>query len=333
MTTMDAQSVEHQGKHAFHIPVLLREVLQGLRCSEGGLFLDGTLGCAGHARAILEQHPQNRLIGLDRDGEALRIAADILQPYQGRFSLSHQRFETFEDAVRRYWAEQGSAPAAPAACFDGVLLDLGVSSVQLDRAERGFSFQQPARLDMRMNQRDPHSAYDLVNTASAEELADIFYQYGEERQSRRIAAKLIEARRTAPIETTTQLADLVYRAIPRRFHPKHIHPATRVFQALRIAVNRELHDLGETLERLTASLKPGGRICVIAFHSLEDRIVKRMFRQLAKGCTCPPDFPICVCGKTPALTLVTRKPLTAGSDEAQRNPRARSAKLRVAEKI
>jgi 16S rRNA (cytosine1402-N4)-methyltransferase len=235
--------------------------------------------------------------------------------------------------LRQYFPENHQWGHEFNACLDGVLLDLGVSSVQLDRPERGFSFQHAARLDMRMNQQDPQTAYDIVNTASAEELADIFFQYGEERQSRRIAAKIVEARKHVPIETTIQLAELAAQAVPKRFHPKRIHPATRVFQALRIAVNHELHELADALERLARSLKSGGRICVISFHSLEDRIVKRTFRKLATGCLCPPDIPVCICGHTASLTLVSRKPIVATPDEQQRNSRSRSAKLRIAEKI
>ena len=317
-----------------HIPVLLRAVLEGLQCaSRSGVFLDGTLGCAGHARAILEQHPENRILGLDRDQDALRLAADALATYRQRAHLYHQRFEHFERAVHQYFHEDSAEIDTPSACLDGILLDLGVSSLQLDRPERGFSFKHQARLDMRMNQQEPQNAYTLVNTASAEELADIFYLYGEERQSRRIAAKIVAARKSAPIGTTTQLADLVYQAIPKRFHPKQIHPATRVFQALRIAVNQELHDLAETLEHLSAYLVPGGRICVISFHSLEDRIVKRTFRKLAKGCVCPTDFPVCVCGRRPSLKILSRKPIVATDEERQQNPRSRSAKLRIAEKM
>jgi len=316
-----------------HIPVLLSEVLEGLRCSQGGIFLDGTVGCGGHARALLEQHPDNRLIGLDRDMEALCIAAEVLHAFQDRAYLYHQRFEHFELALRQYFEENNPDFNFPGTCLDGILLDLGVSSVQLDTPERGFSFQYSARLDMRMNQHDSQTAYDLVNTASAEELADIFFQYGEERQSRRIAKKIVETREHAPIETTTQLAELVADAIPKRFHPRHIHPATRVFQALRIAVNGELHELADTLERAVPFLKPRGRIGVISFHSLEDRIVKRTFQKLAKECLCPPDFPVCVCGHTASLTLLSRKPLIATNEEQRQNPRSRSAKLRIAEKI
>jgi 16S rRNA (cytosine1402-N4)-methyltransferase len=220
-------------------------------------------------------------------------------------------------------------------CLNGILFDLGVSSIQLDEADRGFSFQRTGRLDMRMDQDEKGSitAYDVVNTYSAKQLAEVFFLYGEERHSRRIARRIVEARASLPIETTTQLAEIVECAVPRRYHPRSIHPATRVFQAIRIEVNDELHHLGETLERAVLYLREGGRICVISFHSLEDRIVKRTFTKLAKGCQCPPKFPECVCGITPSLKILSRKPIVATPEEQQQNPRSRSAKLRVAEKI
>lgn len=316
-----------------HIPVLVQEVLSGLCCSQGGCFLDCTVGCGGHTRAILEQHPQNYVIGLDRDMMALEIANQQLQQFAERVVLYHQRFEHFEQVFEQQVVRQYLDKATGRACLDGILFDLGVSSLQLDDPERGFSFQTPGRLDMRMDRQQSRSAYEVVNTSSAEQLADIFFRYGEERQSRRIARKIVEAREQAPLETTTQLAELVSQAVPKRFHPKRIHPATRVFQALRIEVNDELRSLGDTLERAVAYLRKGGRICVISFHSLEDRLVKRTFARLAKGCQCPPDFPVCVCGKTPVLTVLTRKPIGATAAEQTHNPRSRSAKLRIAQKI
>ena len=308
-----------------HIPVLLQEVLDGLQCRQGGIFLDCTVGGGGHAAAILEQHPANRVIGLDRDASVLALAGQRLEKFGDRVALHHARFENFE----RLLGNQ---------VFDGIVFDLGVSSFQLDDPARGFSFQQPARLDMRMDQSladtgATRTAHQLVNTYSAEELADIFFQYGEERQSRPIARAIVAARAAQPIETTTELAEIVSRAVPRRFHPRNIHPATRVFQAQRIEVNAELDRLGATLERAVAHLRNGGRICVIAFHSLEDRIVKRTFVKLAKGCQCPPDFPACACGLTPTLKILSRKPILAAAAELAQNPRARSARLRIAEKI
>ena len=315
-----------------HIPVLLEEVLDGLQCQNGGLFLDGTLGCGGHTAAILEQHAENRVIGIDRDTDALQLASERLKRFGDRVSLHHGRHEQFERVLQQVFSVADPEEFAP--CLDGMLFDLGLSSLQLDTGERGFSFQQDAWLDMRMDRQSGcKSAYDVVNNYSEAQLADLFFQYGEERQSRRIAKFIVEARSESPIENTTQLADVVYRSIPKRFHPKGIHPATRAFQALRIEVNEELKELGETLERALEYLHPGGRICVISFHSLEDRIVKRSFSKLAKGCQCPPDFPECVCGKTPQLKRISRKPVLPSEKERRENPRSRSAKLRVAEKL
>ena len=323
---------ESKGLENSHISVLLNEVLEGLQCREGGLFLDGTLGCGGHTKAILERHAENRVIGIDRDADALQLAGERLQCFGDRASLFHGRHEEFERVLRQFF--QTPSPDEIGPCLDGMLLDLGLSSLQLERGERGFSFQHSAWLDMRMDrQSGGKSAYDVINRYSETQLADVFFQYGEERQSRRIAKFILEARAERPIETTTDLADIVYRSIPKRFHPKGIHPATRVFQALRIEVNEELRKLGDTLERAVEFLRPGGRICVISFHSLEDRIVKRSFKKLAKGCECPPDFPICVCGKTPSLKIISRKPVLPSETERDENPRSRSAKLRVAEKF
>ncbi|PID57213.1 16S rRNA (cytosine(1402)-N(4))-methyltransferase [candidate division KSB3 bacterium] len=315
-----------------HIPVLLNEVLEGLRCRQAGIFLDGTLGCGGHTKAILETHSKNRVIGIDRDQDALQTAGERLQYFGERVKLFHGRHEAFEEFVMRFF--QTVTPGEIDSCLDGFLLDLGLSSLQLDRAERGFALQSDARLDMRMDgQGSGQSAYEIVNTYSEMRLANIFFQYGEERQSRRIARFILEARTHGPIETTTELADLVYRSIPKRFHPKGIHPATRVFQALRIEVNQELRDLGDTLERAVHCLVPGGRMCIISFHSLEDRIVKQSFSKMAKGCDCPPDFPECVCRKSPVLRILSRKPIRPSDKECKENPRSRSAKLRIAEKL
>lgn len=313
-----------------HIPVLLNEVLDGLRCDKPGVFLDCTVGCGGHTAAILEQHAENRVIGIDCDAVVLDSTRQSLAKFGSRIALYHHRFEEFEDVMKE-------ASPKPMAGLAGILVDLGVSSVQFDDAARGFSFQHTARLDMRMDTSQPFddslTAYMVVNTYSAEDLARIFYEYGEERHSRRIARMIVAARTQASIETTTDLADMIFQAIPRRFHPKTIHPATRVFQAIRIEVNQELRQLGDTLERAVHYVQPGGRICVIAFHSLEDRIVKRTFAKLAKGCQCPPNFPQCVCGKLPLVTVISRKPIMAAIEEQQHNPRSRSAKLRIAEKL
>ncbi|GAK55809.1 ribosomal RNA small subunit methyltransferase H [Candidatus Vecturithrix granuli] len=309
-----------------HIPVLLQEVLAGLRCERKGVYLDCTVGCGGHSAAILAQHPENRVLAMDRDTAVLQIAAQRLAPYKERVMLFHQRFEQVEQIL------------APDERIDGILLDLGVSSLQLEDAQRGFSFQKPGRLDMRMNQENEHAkrtttAYDVVNTYPLEQLTEIFFRYGEERFSKRIARMIVEARTATPLETTTQLAELASRAVPKRFQVQGIHPATRIFQAIRIEVNGELQRLGETLELMIARLRPGGRCCVISFHSLEDRIVKQTYVKLAKGCQCPPDFPVCMCGIQPSLKILTKKPILPSEEEKNRNPRSRSAKLRIAEKI
>ena len=309
-----------------HVPVLLQEVLAGLRCERRGVYLDCTVGGGGHSAAILARHPENRVLAMDRDAAALQIAAQRLAPCGDRVTLLHRRFEQVEQVL------------APDERFDGILLDLGVSSLQLEDAQRGFSFQKPGRLDMRMDQENDHTrrtlaAYDVVNTYPLDRLIEIFFRYGEERFSKRIARMIVETRAAAPLETTTQLAELVARAVPKRFQVQGIHPATRIFQAIRIEVNDELQDLGETLESLIARLRPGGRCCVISFHSLEDRIVKQTYVKLAKGCQCPPDFPVCVCGMKPSLKILTKKPILPSEEEKNCNPRSRSAKLRIAEKI
>lgn len=323
---------ESKGLESSHIPVLLEEALEGLQCREGGVFLDGTLGCGGHTVAILERHPENRVIGIDRDTDALRLAGERLERFGDRVALYHERHEHFERILRQFFHIERRENIEP--CVDGILFDLGLSSLQLDRGERGFSFQTSAWLDMRMDRESGgKSAYDVINSYTETQLADVFFQYGEERQSRRIAKFIVEARAESPIEDTKQLADIVFRSIPKRFHPEGIHPATRVFQALRIEVNDELRGLGDTLERAVKYLRPGGRICVISFHSLEDRIVKWSFRKLAKGCQCPPDFPICACGIGPSLKIISRKPVLPSEKERMENPRSRSAKLRIAEKL
>ena len=320
--------MEPQELNGRHIPVLLQEVLEGLQCEQqGGVYLDCTVGCGGHTAAILARHPENRVIGIDQDASVLQIARQRLMQFGDRVRLFHQRFEQVEQVL------------LPDERVDGIILDLGVSSLQLDEAARGFSFQKTGKLDMRMNQTEDDkiggslTAYHVVNTYPRERLVEIFSRYGEERFSKRIANRIVETRSSQPIETTTQLAEIAARAVPKRFHTRGIHPATRIFQAIRIEVNGELQALGQTLERLMLFLRERGRCCVISFHSLEDRIVKRTFTKLAKGCQCPPDFPVCMCGLTPSVTILTKKPILPSEEEQQRNPRSRSAKLRIAEKI
>lgn len=306
------------------MPVLPAEVLRYLDPRPGGVYLDGTLGGGGHAAMVLEATaPDGILIGLDRDEQALAAARARLAPFGERARLFHRNFAELDPLL----AELGIAG------LDGFLLDLGVSSHQLDAGERGFSFQHDAPLDMRMDATQGVTAAELVNELLEGELARIIREYGEERWAKRIAIFIARARENAPIETTLQLADLVKGAIPRGAWEERIHPATRTFQALRIAVNDELGSLERGLAAALRLLKRGGRGVVISFHSLEDRIVKNMFRTLSRGCTCPRDFPRCVCGAVPQVRVLTGRPVTAGDAELKENPRARSAKLRAVEKL
>ncbi len=306
------------------MPVLPAEVLRFLSPKPGRIYLDGTLGGAGHASLILEAStPDGVLIGLDRDEAALAAARDRLAPFGARVRLFHRNFAELADLL----AELGIAG------IDGFLLDLGVSSHQLDSGERGFSFQQDAPLDMRMDTGKGETAAELVNGLPEEELIRVIREYGEERWAKRIASFIVRARAEAPIETTLQLTDLIKGAIPRGAWEERLHPATRTFQALRIAVNDELGSLERGLTAGLSLLKSGGRGVVISFHSLEDRIVKNTFRTLARGCTCPKDFPRCVCGTVPLVRVLTGKPVMAADSEVAINPRARSAKLRAVEKL
>ncbi len=307
-----------------HTSVLAREVLAYLSPRPGGIYVDGTLGGGGHAALVLEASaPDGRLFGLDRDRDALEAAGRRLAPYGERVTLIHENFAGMAAALHRFGIET----------VDGVLLDLGVSSNQLDVAERGFSFQQDAPLDMRMDRDGGETAADLVNNLPVEELTRIIRDYGEERWAKRIATFIEKAREEAPLATTLQLAELVKRAIPRGAWEERIHPATRTFQALRIAVNGELESAARGIDAGVGLLRPGGRIAVISFHSLEDRIVKERFRDLSRGCICPKGLPVCVCNHRPELKILTGKPVMATADEVVANPRARSARLRVAEKL
>jgi 16S rRNA (cytosine1402-N4)-methyltransferase len=305
-----------------HLPVLLNAVLAGLNVAArpAGLFIDGTVGAGGHAAAILRAAPQARLLGFDRDPRSLDVARVTLAPFGDRVSLAYANYDTMGSA----------APACGFAAgnVDGILLDLGISSMHVDDAERGFAFRADGPLDMRF---DPSgggvTAAGLVNTLDADELADLIYRYGEERDSRRIARAIVAAR---PLRTTRQLAEVIEKA--HRGPRDKIHPATRTFQALRIAVNDELGAVERVLPQAVALLRPGGRLAVISFHSLEDRIVKQYFRDEATGCLCPPKQPVCTCGHRASLTLINRKPIAADGAEITANPRSRSARLRIAEK-
>lgn len=325
-----------------HTSVLLAETVTALAPRPGGLYLDGTLGGGGHAAAVLEQAgPDARLLGLDRDTAALAAASERLRRFGERVRTVHANFRDMAEVARREaadWLGQQRAQGEEEG-FDGITLDLGVSSPQLDTDERGFSYQADAPLDMRMDRSQPYSAYDLVNTAAEDELARIIWEYGEERWSRRIAQFIVARRKEAPLATTGDLVDVIRAAIPagaryaRPGEPKLGHPARRTFQALRIAVNGELDALREGLKQAVTLLRSGGRLAVITFHSLEDRICKEFMQDEARGCVCPPDLPVCACHRQPTLRLLWRRPVIPTEAELTANPRARSAKLRAAEKL
>ena len=302
-----------------HIPVMLDACMKLLEPAPGGTYADGTLGAGGHSEAILKASaPDGKLIAVDLDPTAVEIAEQRLAPFGDRVRIIHDSYTE----IGRY-TESNS--------LDGFIVDLGVSSMQLDRSERGFSFLQDGPLDMRFSPQQPVSAADIVNRWSCEDLAGILWQYGEERKSRRIAAAICAERAVRPITTTGQLKDLILRAVgPGR---DKIHPATRSFQAIRIAVNEELKAVETVLPDAVKALKPGGRLLVISFHSLEDRIVKEFFKRESKDCLCPPEQPVCTCGHHALLRELTRHPVTADEAEIQANPRARSAKLRAAVKL
>ena len=306
-----------------HRPVLLDECIQALAIRPEGVYLDGTLGRAGHSREIVRRLTTGRLICVDRDQAALDAAEERLAPWRERVTLVHSNFCAL-DAILDGLGLDG---------VDGMLFDLGVSSPQLDDASRGFSYRTDAPLDMRMDQTDTLTARAVVNEWPQEELRRILWQYGEERYAPAIAKAIVRARETAPVKTTLELVEIIKSAMPPAALREKQHPAKRSFQAIRIAVNGELDALPPMLRAAVDGLNPGGRLAVITFHSLEDRIVKRTLADLAKGCTCPPEFPVCVCGKKPRLKLISRGVITAGQKELDENPRARSAKLRVAERI
>ena len=305
-----------------HRPVLLDECLEALAIKPGGVYLDGTLGRAGHSLAILRRLEGGRLIGIDRDQSAIDAARERLADFADRVTLVHGNFQDLGDILRDLGVRR----------VDGMLFDLGVSSPQLDEPERGFSYMHDAPLDMRMDTSASLDAAQVVNTWSYEELRRILYEYGEERFAPQIARAIVRRREEGPIAATGELVELIRSAMPAAALREKQHPAKRTFQAIRIAVNGELEALPPMLEAAAEALSPGGRLAVITFHSLEDRIVKQTMRTLATGCTCPPEFPVCVCGKKPKLRLLSRRPTAAGPEELQENPRSRSAKLRWAER-
>ena len=306
-----------------HRPVLLDECIEALNIRPQGVYLDGTLGRAGHSREIAKRLTTGRLVCVDRDQAALDAAQERLADFREKVTLVHSNFDQVDEILDKL----------SLAGADGMLFDLGVSSPQLDDGERGFSYMVDAPLDMRMDQSGGLTAGDVVNTWPQEELRRILFQYGEERYAPQIAAAIARRRRERPVATTLELVEIIKGAMPAKALKEKQHPAKRSFQAVRIAVNDELASVERMLQRAVPRLKRGGRLAVITFHSLEDRIVKTGLAEFARGCVCPPDFPVCVCGRTPDVKLVNRKPVLPSQRELEENPRARSAKLRVAEKL
>lgn len=306
-----------------HRPVLLDECMEGLNIRPDGVYVDGTLGRAGHSAEIAGRLTTGHLYCIDRDIAAIEAAGDKLSPWMDRVTLIHGNFTDLDRLLKE-------ADAPP---VDGMLFDFGVSSPQLDDPARGFSYMHDAPLDMRMDQSQPLTARTVVNEWPQEELRRILYQYGEERYAPAIAGAIVRVRGQKAIETTFELVDVIRSAMPAQALREKQHPAKRTFQAIRIAVNDELTAAERVIEQAVPRLAKGGRLCIITFHSLEDRIVKTGYNRFVRGCTCPPDFPVCVCGNKPSLKLVNRKPLLPGEKELEENPRARSAKLRIGEKL
>lgn len=306
-----------------HISVLLEEVLDGLNIREDGIYVDGTLGGAGHSLEIVKKLTSGKLIGIDQDQNALEKAGQVLEEYSDKVILVHDNYENIDKVLEKLDIEK----------VDGIFLDLGVSSHQLDEKSRGFSHNNDAELDMRMDRTSSLTAKDVVNTYSERELEDVLFNYGEERWARRIAQFIVEERKSHPIETTLELVTVIKKAIPKKVRQEGGHPAKRTFQGIRIEVNRELDVLENSIDKMVKLLNPKGRLAIITFHSLEDRIVKNEFKELYKRCTCPPEFPQCICDKQREINIITRKPLIASKSELEENPRSRSAKLRVAEKL
>lgn len=306
-----------------HISVLYNETVGGLLVKSGGVYVDGTLGGGGHSMGILSSAKNVRLIGIDRDPEAIEAAGKKLAPFGENVTLVNRNFSEIKSILNDLNIDG----------IDGAVLDLGVSSYQLDNAERGFSYMHNSRLDMRMNKENPKSAYEVINEYSADELKRIFYEYGEEKWSARVAQFIVEKRAQKPIETTFELVDIIKAAIPKRVRAEGSHPAKRIFQAVRIEVNNELGILKPAIKDIVEVLKPGGRIAVITFHSLEDRIIKNTFSDFATGCVCPKNFPVCVCNRQPVVKIITKKPILPTRQEELDNSRSKSAKLRIAEKL
>lgn len=306
-----------------HKSVLLEECIEALHIRPDGIYVDGTLGGAGHSSEIAKRLTSGKLIAFDQDMEAIENAKKVLAPYMDRVILIHSNFENLKERL----AERGIG------VIDGLLLDLGVSSYQLDNPERGFSYMQDAPLDMRMDSAQQLNAYEVINRYSKEELSQIIREYGEENWHKRIAEFIVEHRTEKPIRTTGELVDIIKAAVPKGARDENLHPAKRTFQAIRIEVNGELSVIDKTIRDAFSMMNKGAVAAVITFHSLEDRIVKNVFKDLSGGCECPPEFPVCVCNKKPVAKLVNKKPIVATAAELEENPRARSAKLRCAKRI
>jgi 16S rRNA (cytosine1402-N4)-methyltransferase len=304
-----------------HYSVMLNECIDGLNIKPDGLYVDCTAGGGGHSFAIASRlNEKGRLVAIDRDSDAIEAVSERLAPFSDRVEIVRNNFSNLKSILNGRKA-------------DGVLIDLGISSHQIDVAERGFSYNADAPLDMRMNRDDPVSAYDIVNGYSEEDLANVIFRYGEEKFSRRIASRIVAKRNSAPIKTTLELVDIITDAIPPKLREKGSNPAKRTFQAIRIEVNGELEIIPPTVKDISDCLNPNGRMAIITFHSLEDRLVKQTMAELGKGCTCPPDFPVCVCGKKPIIKIISKKPILPSKSELEENKRSHSAKLRVAEKL
>ena len=306
-----------------HISVLLDETIDGLDIKPDGIYVDGTLGGGGHSYEILKRlSPKGSLIGIDQDGEALKAAGERLKEFENQITLVRSNYCEIDKVLKELNVEK----------VDGILLDIGVSSYQLDNLERGFSYKSDAPLDMRMDTRQELTAADVVNTYSENELFKIIKDYGEDKFAKNIAKHIVLVRKEKPLETTKELSEVIKRAIPMKVQAKGGHPAKKTFQAIRIEVNQELTVLKESIDKMIDLLKPNGRICIITFHSLEDRIVKTKFRENENPCTCPPNFPVCVCGKKSKGKVITRKPIIPSEDEIEENKRAKSSKLRIFER-
>ncbi|OLS03876.1 16S rRNA (cytosine(1402)-N(4))-methyltransferase RsmH [Tissierella creatinophila] len=306
-----------------HIPILLEEVVEGLSIKKDGIYVDGTLGGAGHSIEIVKKLDNGKLIGIDQDTDALKKASEVLSDFKDKTILVHNNYKNIDIVLEKLGIEK----------VDGIFIDIGVSSYQLDEATRGFSYHKDAELDMRMDRTQDFTAWDIVNKYSKEELTDIILKYGEDSWAKRIAEFIVEERNLSPINTTLELVEVIKKAIPKRVRMEGSHPAKQTFQALRIEVNGELDALKESIEKMVGLLKPGGRLGIITFHSLEDRIVKEEFKYLFRDCICPSDLPLCACEKKREIKIITRKPIVPTKEEILKNSRSRSAKLRIAEKI